>query len=139
VRTAALLFGERLILGRFAGLLLGLMGVGLTLMADAGVLGSQEGAVVALAAAAGLAVANLVTKDISSRVDALTATGWPYLFGVLPLLAWSLAVEDPGRVVWSWRLLAGLIFLGLAVRRLARRGVEPWRERSSEGGLVARR
>ena len=89
------------------------MGVGLTLTADAGVLGSQEGSVAALVAAAGLAVANLVTKHISSKVDALTATGWQYLLGALPLLAWSLAVEGPGRVVWSWRFLAGLLFLGL--------------------------
>lgn len=82
-------------------------------MAASGGLGSSNGAVIALLAAAGLAVANLVTKHIGSNVDALTATGWQYLLGAVPLLAWSRAVEDPARVVWSWRFLAGLLFLGL--------------------------
>lgn len=111
---AALLFGERLTLGRLAGLLLGLVGVGLTVMAEADGLGSREGAVIALLAASGLAVANLVTKHIGARVDALTAIGWQYVLGAAPLFAWSLAVEEPGRVVWSSRFLAGLVFLGLA-------------------------
>lgn len=110
---AALWFGERLTPGRLAGLVFGLVGVGFTLTAASGGPGTWDGAVIALVAAAGLAGANLVTKHIGSRVDALTATGWQYVLGGIPLLAWSFAVEDLGQVIWSWRFLAGLLFLGL--------------------------
>jgi drug/metabolite transporter (DMT)-like permease len=111
--VAAAVFGERLTAGRFTGIVLGLVGVGLTWSAGAEVLGSREGAAVALLGAAALAVANLVTKHIGARVEALTATAWQYVLGAVPLLAWSFAVEDPRQMAWSWPFVAGLLFLGL--------------------------
>ncbi len=111
---AALWFGERLTPGRLAGLLLGFGGVGLILIAEPGNLGSWEGSAIALLSAGGLGAATLVTKHIATDLDALTANAWQYVLGSVPLLAWSLAVEHPGEVVWSWRFLAGLLFLGLA-------------------------
>lgn len=110
---AALLFGEALTRGRVLGLLLGIAGIALILPGNGRGLGTADGAALALMAAAGLAVANLVIKHIGSRVDAMTATGWQYVLGGLPLLGGSLMVEDPNQVAWTPAFVAALLFLGL--------------------------
>lgn len=110
---AALLFGEALTKGRIVGLLLGITGVALIMWGTARGLGSADGAALGLMAAGGLAAGNLVIKHIGSWVDALTATAWQYVLGGVPLLGWSLIVEDIGQMVWSPQFVAGLLFLGL--------------------------
>lgn len=110
---AALLFGEALTRGRVLGLLLGLGGIGLIFPVARGESGGTDGAVLGLMMAGGLAAGNLVIKHIGRWVDALTATAWQYLLGGLPLLGWSLMVEDIGQVEWTPAFIAGLTFLGL--------------------------
>ena len=98
---AALLFGERLGRGRLLGLLLGIVGVGLTVSGSPGGLGEIGGISLALMAAAGVAAGNLVTKLLGSRVDALTATAWQYLIGGGFLLAASVPLDGMDPVRWS--------------------------------------
>lgn len=110
---AVILFGETLTAVRLGGLVLGLAGVALVMPFDASGSGTLWGAAVALLAAAGLAVANLVIKHLGASVHAVTATAWQYLLGALPLLAWALSVEDVRAAAWSPRAVAGLVFLGV--------------------------
>lgn len=110
---AARLFHEPLSRARVAFLVLGVAGVGFVLAGTTGSVGTGEGAAVGLAAAAGLAVANLITKQLGARVDALTATTWQYLLGAVPLVAWSLVVEDWATITWSPEFIVALLFLSV--------------------------
>jgi len=110
---AAVFFGEPLGRGRLLGLLLGIVGVGLTVSGGPGGLGEIGGISLALMAAAGVAAGNLVTKLLGSRVDALTATAWQYLIGGGFLLAASVPLDGMDPVRWSAASLAGLLFLAL--------------------------
>ena len=110
---AALLFGEPLSRLRFAALVVGVGGVAFVLAATAGGGGSVAGAVLGLAAAGGLAAANLITKHVAGRVDALTATTWQYVLGAMPLVVWSLIVEDWAAISWNVEFIAALLFLGV--------------------------
>ncbi|MFQ5846534.1 MAG: DMT family transporter [Candidatus Methylomirabilales bacterium] len=131
---AALLFGETLTRGRVVGLLLGVTGVALIFPAAQGGSGGTEGAALGLMAAGGLAAGNLVIKHIGSWVDALTATAWQYVLGALPLLGWSLIVEDTNKVAWTSVFVAGLLFLGL----VGSAGASwVWYRLVSEGELIA--
>lgn len=110
---AALFFGEPLSPLRFAALVVGVGGMGFVLAATAGGGGTAAGAALGLAAAAGLAAANLITKRVAARVDALTATTWQYVLGAMPLVGWSLMVEDWAAISWSLEFIAALLFLGV--------------------------
>ena len=110
---AALLFRERLGVGRVAALATGLAGVALVFAGTAGGTGTMAGAGLGIASAVGLAAANLITKHIGLWVDGLTATTWQYLLGAAPLVAWSLIAEDWGAITWSGEFAGALLFLGV--------------------------
>ncbi|MFQ5911742.1 MAG: DMT family transporter [Nitrospinota bacterium] len=110
---AALLFHETLTIKRSFGVILGTIGVALTMSVGTGGSWRTEGAAMGLMAALGLAVGSLVIKHLGSRVHALTATAWQYALGALPLLGMSLALETGETLVWTPKFAAGLVFLGI--------------------------
>ena len=110
---AALLFKEPLSPSRFAALLIGITGVALVMASAAGGRGTASGAALGFVAAAGLAVANLITKYLGTRVDALTATTWQYLLGSAPLVALAVLVERGDPIAWGAEFVAALLFLGV--------------------------
>lgn len=109
------LLGERMTRGAWAALSLGLAGV-LLIAAPAltasGAFG-LEGAALALASAAGLAVGGVVVKLMRVGMYVLTVTAWQLLLGSLPLLAASVSLEGDTPTRWTLSFVALLLFLAL--------------------------
>lgn len=109
---AVLLLGEKLSRARIASLALSLAGVWL-------VVGGARGAVRPLGVACALgamlswALMSVLMRRLTARYDALYLTRVSLIIGGLltaPLSVWSYVTAPP--IDWSWRLAAGLLFLG---------------------------
>ncbi len=112
---AAWMFGERLTTLRIAGLVLGAVGVVLTITLGSAI-GEGDwafGVLLGLIAAVGVGAGNLVIKHVAGRIDALTAVAWQYAFGAAGLLVWSLLAGQVDEVRWTPRFLVGLTYLGV--------------------------
>ena len=124
VVLAALFLGERMTPGKWAALLLGLVGVGLVAypaLAGADAYG-LSGAVLALVAAASAASGSVIVKRMRLLDTLLAITGWQLILGSLPLLAASAVVEGSTGVHWSLEFAAILLFLALIGTSLATAG-----------------
>lgn len=113
--AAAWLFAEVLTIRRVIGLILGSLGVVLTVVAGSHspVVAGGRGLALAFVATLGLAGGNLLMKKLAPWVDGLTAVAWQYLLGGIALLGWSLAIEAPLEVDWAPRFVLGLVYLAL--------------------------
>ena len=113
--AAAWLFSEVLTWRRVVGLIVGTLGVVVTLAAGSNspVVAEGRGLALALVATLGLAGGNLLMKKLGRWVDGLTAVAWQYALGGIALLGWSLAVEAPFEVDWTPRFVLGLAYLAL--------------------------
>lgn len=109
------LLGERMTRGTWAALSLGLAGVLLIAVPALTASGAfaWEGAVLALASAAGLAVGGVLVKLMKAGAYALTLAAWQLLLGSLPLLAASSLLEAAAPTRWTPTFVALLLFLAL--------------------------
>lgn len=106
---------ERITPGKMVASLVGLVGIGLISLPafrDSGI-GLTEGALLALASSAVVALVNVIVKRYVPEGDILSASAWQLLMGSVPLFASSALFED-------WNLfnpvpgfVALLLFLGL--------------------------
>jgi drug/metabolite transporter (DMT)-like permease len=115
---AALVLGERLTRVKVMSLLLGLAGV--SLIASPAFQGGSffgvEGALLALASAAGFAFGSVLIRRLEPGRYLLTLTAWQLLLGSVPLFVLS-AWREPNEVVWSTTFvlaLASLAVIGTA-------------------------
>jgi drug/metabolite transporter (DMT)-like permease len=111
--AAAILFGEKLDRKRVLALLVGWGGVVLMVSASSSRPGDWAGASLGLAAALGAAVATLLMKRIGRSVDPVTAAGWQFIMGGVPLLVASFLLERPNEMAWSPTAVVGLLFLAI--------------------------
>lgn len=66
-----------------------------------------------LLGASGVAVGNVLLKQIASQVDSLMATGWQFVLGSVPLFWTSWMFEGQAQVVWSMSFIIVLLALSL--------------------------
>ena len=111
---AALLLGERLTRVKVMSLLLGLAGV--SLIASPAFQGGSffgvEGALLALASAAGFAYGSVLVRRLEPGRYLLTLTAWQLLLGSVPLFVLSVWLE-PEEVVWSTSFILSLMVLAV--------------------------
>jgi drug/metabolite transporter (DMT)-like permease len=91
---AILFTGDRPTKLRYAGLACGLMGLGILLAGDLGVMAdSPLGVLLMLSAAATWGAGTVVHKRVQWRLQPVTLTGWMILIGSLPILAAAMIDE----------------------------------------------
>ncbi len=91
---AVLFTGDRPTLLRYAGLACGLVGLGILLSGELGVMAeSPLGVALMLVAAATWGAGTVVQKRVQWRLQPMTLTGWMILIGSLPILAVALVDE----------------------------------------------
>jgi drug/metabolite transporter (DMT)-like permease len=98
------------------GLLLGFAGILLVAFPSLSVDGansSLSGLGYILLGAVGVAVGNVLLKQLTGQVDLLMATGWQFILGSIVLFALSQRVEAPVRVIWDPSFIAILLVLGI--------------------------
>ncbi len=113
------LLGERMTRAKGLALVLGIVGVLLIAMPA---LSSPdafafEGAALAFASAAGLAVGSIIVKVLAAKQSVLTLAAWQLVLGSLPLFALSAVFEASAITRWTpafWGLLLFLALLGTA-------------------------
>jgi drug/metabolite transporter (DMT)-like permease len=108
---------ERLSTAGVAGLLLGLVGVGLLASPDPGNLlgGGVVGKLLVLLAAAAFALGSVLTRWIDAELPIETMEAWSMLLGAVLMHAvslWPLG-EDPAAVTWTPEAVGALAFLAL--------------------------
>jgi drug/metabolite transporter (DMT)-like permease len=113
----AFLPGERLSVAGVAGLLLGLLGVGLLASPDPGNLlgGGVVGKLLVFLAAAAFALGSVLTRWIDAELPIETMEAWSMLLGALLMHVvslWPLG-ESPAAVTWTPEAVGALAFLAL--------------------------
>lgn len=118
---ARFFLGERLGAGGAFGLALGFSGVALATapgLLAGGAAATAAGASYVIAAAAGIAVGNVVMKSAAGRIDSLVAVGFSLALGAIPLALVSAATED-WAFAWSPRFVLVLALLSIFGTALA--------------------
>lgn len=113
---AYFLLSERLGPRRRMGLLLGFAGILLVAFPSLSVDGansSLSGLGYILLGAVGVAVGNVLLKQLTGQVDLLMATGWQFILGGFMLFLISQRVEAPVQIVWDPSFIAILLVLGI--------------------------
>lgn len=109
------LLGEQMTRGKWLALVLGLIGILFVAAPAPAAPGafSFEGAALALAAAAGLALGSVLDKRLGVQDYLFTLTTWQLLLGSQPLLLTWAYFEADAPVRWTPRFVGSLLFLAV--------------------------
>jgi drug/metabolite transporter (DMT)-like permease len=110
----AYLPGERLTAARLAGVLLGVVGVGVVFSSQLEVGGRMAlwGSGAVLAGAVCVAWANVLVKARGGKIDSAALAAGQMLCGLVPLSAYALAFEgNPVNLRWTWLAVVCLLYL----------------------------
>lgn len=104
--------------GKGLGMVLMIGFAGIVLVALPGFAGAHRnsnpaGVAFVLLGAAGIAVGNVVLKRFAKQLDPLTATGWQFLLGSIPLAIGARVFENTASIHWSLSFLIVLLTLAI--------------------------
>ena len=112
VILSILFIGEKMTLGRFLGLILGMCGLGVLLSGELGVLKlAPAGALFMLVAAFSWGAGTVVQKSVNWRISVPSLVGWQLVIGGLPITLMAIILESANWQSISLAAVGSTIFV----------------------------